>query len=100
MHYITTPLRGVLCAWPTNCRGSNRRHRGPIDATFIVHPINFQFVIPEPPLRGRMDVVKAESDNGGAQNALTLQISSGGERKNITLLGKVLQTHKGFVLEG
>ena len=48
---------------------------------------NFQFVIPEPPLRGRMDIIASESDQPTNQDALQLQIKSQGQTKNITVLG-------------
>jgi len=48
---------------------------------------NFQFVIPEPPLRGRMDIIAAESDQPTNQDALQLTITSGGETQSLTVLG-------------
>ena len=49
---------------------------------------NFQFVIPEPALRGKFDIVKSDIQNEVLQNALTLQVTSKGESEVITLLGK------------
>ena len=48
---------------------------------------NFQFVIPEPALRGKFDIVKSDIQNEVLQNALTLQVTSKGESEVITLLG-------------
>ena len=48
---------------------------------------NFQFVIPEPALRGKFDIVKAEDQSDAIQNALSLEVSSNGEVELITLLG-------------
>ena len=88
MHYITTPFAGSFMRMADQLQGEvTADTEAPLMLRSLYTLSNFQFVIPEPPLRGRMDVVKAESDDGSAQNALTLQISSGGERKNITLLG-------------
>ena len=53
---------------------------------------NFQFVIPEPALRGRFDIVKADGESAEKQNALQLAISTEGEEQQITLLGG-----KGFI---
>ena len=48
---------------------------------------NFQFVIPEPALRGKFDIVKADSQSEVLQNALRLQVTSMGESEIVTLLG-------------
>jgi cytochrome c-type biogenesis protein CcsB len=48
---------------------------------------NFQFVIPEPALRGKFDIVKSEEPVEAIQNALRLEIGSKGETEIITLLG-------------
>ena len=39
---------------------------------------NFQFVIPEPVLRGKFEVVEADSDQGQTQDALFLEVNSNG----------------------
>ena len=48
---------------------------------------NFQFVIPEPALRGKFDIVKADNQSEVLQNALRLQVTSMGESEIVTLLG-------------
>ena len=48
---------------------------------------NFQFVIPEPVLRGKFDIVKADSDQGQVQDALFLEVNSDGVSKKLSLLG-------------
>ena len=48
---------------------------------------NFQFVIPEPALRGKFDIVKADSQGESVQNALRLEVQSQGESEVVTLLG-------------
>jgi cytochrome c-type biogenesis protein CcsB len=48
---------------------------------------NFQFVIPEPALRGKFDIVKAETQGEAVQNALRLEVSTSEETRLITLLG-------------
>ena len=48
---------------------------------------NFQFVIPEPALRGKFDIVKTDSQSEVLQNALRLQVTSMGESEIVTLLG-------------
>jgi cytochrome c-type biogenesis protein CcsB len=48
---------------------------------------NFQFVIPEPALRGKFDIIKSEEPSESIQNALRLEVASEGETEIITLLG-------------
>ena len=48
---------------------------------------NFQFVIPEPVLRGKFDIVQAEEQPNARQDALRLQISAKGQTKTVSLLG-------------
>jgi cytochrome c-type biogenesis protein CcsB len=44
-------------------------------------------VIPEPALRGKFDIVKADNQGQAIQNALRLEVSSQGAQEMITLLG-------------
>ena len=48
---------------------------------------NFQFVIPEPVLRGSFDIVKADQEDGQQQDAIKLEIKTNGTSKIINLLG-------------
>ncbi|MFD1096058.1 cytochrome c biogenesis protein CcsA [Salegentibacter chungangensis] len=48
---------------------------------------NIQFVIPEPAMKGRYDVVKTEEKLDTQPDALSLKVSSQGESKTVTLLG-------------
>ena len=48
---------------------------------------NFQFVIPEPVLRGKFDIVEAEQQGNARQDALRLEIASGNETAVVSLLG-------------
>ena len=48
---------------------------------------NFQFVIPEPVLRGKFDIVQAEENNNVQQNALRLNVNVGEASQVVTLLG-------------
>jgi cytochrome c-type biogenesis protein CcsB len=45
------------------------------------------FVVPEPPVRGKYGVVAAEEDEPTNSSALLLEVSSGGESKQVELLG-------------
>ena len=48
---------------------------------------NFQFVIPDPPLRGNLGVIKSADEKITKQDALFLSITSEGETKKINLIG-------------
>jgi len=48
---------------------------------------NFQFVIPDPALRGKFDFVKSSLENKNSQNLLRLKISSASISKTVDLLG-------------
>ena len=48
---------------------------------------NFQFVIPDPPLRGNLGVIKSADEQITKQDALFLSITSEGETKKISLIG-------------
>ena len=48
---------------------------------------NFQFVIPEPVLRGKFDIVKADENQASQQDALRLEIKTDGKSELITVLG-------------
>ena len=48
---------------------------------------NFQFVIPDPPLRGNLGVIKSSDEQTTKQDALFLSITSEGETKKINLIG-------------
>ena len=47
----------------------------------------FQFVIPEPPLRGKFDWVKATDSSQGGQDALRLDLQTAGEKASVTVSG-------------
>ena len=48
---------------------------------------NFQFVIPDPPLRGNLGVIKSADEQITKQDALFLSITSEGETKKINIIG-------------
>ena len=48
---------------------------------------NFRFVIPEPMLRGRFDIVQAETEGPVQQDALQLNVTVGDQSQTVTLLG-------------
>ena len=48
---------------------------------------SFQFVIPDPPLRGNLGVIKSTDEQKTKQDALFLSVTSEGETKKINLIG-------------
>ena len=48
---------------------------------------NFQFVIPDPPLRGNLGVIKSADEQSKKQDALFLSVTSEGETKDVTVFG-------------
>ncbi len=46
-----------------------------------------QFVIPEPVVKGKYEVVSTKGKQNNQPNALTLNVSSGGETKTVTVMG-------------
>ncbi|TVZ27772.1 cytochrome c-type biogenesis protein CcsB [Gillisia sp. Hel_I_86] len=46
-----------------------------------------QFVVPEPMARGNYDIIPTEEKAPNQLNAVTLKVTTGGESKNITMLG-------------
>ncbi|MDX1721122.1 MAG: cytochrome c biogenesis protein ResB, partial [Salegentibacter mishustinae] len=48
---------------------------------------NMQFVIPEPVVKGKYDIVRTPEKADGQSDALTLRVSSEGESKTVTLMG-------------
>ena len=48
---------------------------------------NYQFVIPEPVLRGKFDVVKLDQEQENLQDLLKVRVGVGGEFKEVNLLG-------------
>ena len=48
---------------------------------------NMQFVIPEPVIKGEYDIVPTKPKNKDDMDAVTVNVSSGGESQTVTLLG-------------
>ncbi len=59
----------------------------PLQLRSLYNLKGFQFVIPEPPLRGNFDWIKSEDGTGEGQDALQLQLSSNGIQKSLTVVG-------------
>ena len=88
MYTIESPFSGQFMRMADQFQGNLTADEiSPLELRSLYTLPNFQFVIPEPALRGRFDIVKADPELGSQQNALLLEVSSMGETSKVTLLG-------------
>jgi len=88
MYTIESPFSGQFMRMSDQFQGNLTADEiSPLELRSLYSLPNFQFVIPEPALRGRFDIVKADPQSGVQQNALLLEVSSMGEASKVTLLG-------------
>ena len=89
LHYITSPFAGGFMRMADQFQGSLTAYtEQDLQLRSLYSLPNFQFVIPDPPLRSRIDLIPNE--NGGqetGQDALKLNIQTAGVAQLITLLG-------------
>ena len=88
LHYITTPFDGTYLRMADQQSGSVQKDtEQELQLRSLYNLQGFQFVIPEPPLRGKFDWVKSEEGAAGVQDALRLQVATSGKSEAITVLG-------------
>ena len=88
LHYITTPFDGTYLRMADQQTGTVQNgEEQELQLRSLYNLKGFQFVIPEPPLRGKFDWVKSEEGAPGVQDALKLNVVSNGENSSITVLG-------------
>ena len=88
LYTIESPFSGQFMRMADQFQGSlEADQEAPLQLRSLYTLPNFQFVIPEPALRGNFDIVKADNPGESQQNALRLEVSSRGETELITLLG-------------
>lgn len=88
LHYITTPFDGTYLRMADQQSGTVQQGvEQELQLRSLYNLKGFQFVIPEPPLRGKFDWVKSEQGAPGVQDALKLNVVSKGENSSITVLG-------------
>ena len=88
LYFITSPFEGEYMRMADQFKGTLKADlESPLQLRSLYTLPNFQFVIPEPALRGKFDIVKAENQSNAIQNALRLEVSSQGEVESVTLLG-------------
>ena len=88
LYSINSPFSGEFIRMSDQFRGNLKSDiETPLQFRSLYSIPNFQFVIPEPALRGKLDIVKADTQGESIQNALRLELQSNGESQSITLLG-------------
>ena len=88
LYTIESPFAGSFMRMADQMSGElNANTEMPLQFRSLYTLPNFQFVIPDPALRGRFELVKADSQQEAQQNALKLQIATQGATQAVTLLG-------------
>ena len=88
LYTIKSPFSGKFMRMADQFEGDiEAETKTPLQLRSLYTLPNFQFVIPEPALRGRIDIVKADNQGEAVQNALRLKVESKGDFDTITLLG-------------
>ena len=88
LYTINSPFTGQFMRMADQYQGELEADtESPLQLRSLYTLPNFQFVIPEPALRGTFDIVKADTQGESVQNALRLEVVSQGEREVVTLLG-------------
>ena len=88
LHFITTPFDGSYLRMADQQSGNVQENvEEPLQLRSLYNLKGFQFVIPEPPLRGNFDWIKSEDGTGEGQDALQLKLSSNGIQQSLTVVG-------------
>ena len=88
MHYISTPFEGTFLRMADQQSGKvTQGVEQELQLRSLYNLEGFQFVIPEPPLRGKFDWVKATDSSQGGQDALRLDLQTAGEKASVNVSG-------------
>ncbi|MDA9852180.1 cytochrome c biogenesis protein ResB, partial [Flavobacteriaceae bacterium] len=88
LYTINSPFSGQFMRMADQFQGVlDAETESPLQLRSLYTLPNFQFVIPEPALRGKFDIVKADTQGESVQNALRLEVQSQGQSEIVTLLG-------------
>tara|TARA_S200000501_G_scaffold265575_1_gene249283 strand:+ start:2930 stop:6067 length:3138 start_codon:yes stop_codon:yes gene_type:complete len=88
VYFISSPFSGNYMRMADQFKGNLPADKEvPLQLRSLYSLPNFQFVIPEPALRGVFDFVKADPSNQNVPNVLHLELATLGERKKISLVG-------------
>jgi cytochrome c-type biogenesis protein CcsB len=87
-YFVSSPFEGTFMRMADQFEGKLIKDSiQPLQLRSLYALPNFQFVIPEPVLRGKFDIVKADEEVAGQQDALRLEIKTGDTTELITVLG-------------
>jgi cytochrome c-type biogenesis protein CcsB len=88
LYYIESPFSGTFMRMADQFKGEIvENNEQELLFRSLYNVSNFQFVIPDPPLRGNFGIVKSDDELSNKQDALYLSISSKGETKKIGIMG-------------
>jgi len=103
LYTLNSPFEGQFMRMADQFQGTlNSNEESPLQLRSLYTIPGFQFVIPEPALRGKFDIVKAETQQEAVQNALRVEVQTGSTSELVTLLGGkgVVNDPKKVTLEG
>ncbi len=87
-YFIQSPFEGSFMRMADQFQGLVFKDSvQPLMLRSLYQTAGMQFVIPEPVIRGRYDVVPIEVKDKGQQDALIMNVSTNGETKEVKLLG-------------
>jgi len=87
-YFVSSPFEGTFMRMADQFEGNLVKDSiQPLQLRSLYELPNFQFVIPEPVLRGKFDIVKADENQASQQDALRLEIKTDGKSELITVLG-------------
>ena len=87
-YYISSPFAGSFMRMADQMQGELPAEEEVLLQLRSLYSLpNFQFVIPEPALRGFFDFVKAEPNSQGGQNVLQLQVATANQKEQVSILG-------------
>ncbi len=87
-YFITSPFAGSFMRMADQFQGElTTEVQQPLQLRSLYSLPNFQFVIPEPVLRGKFDIVQAEEQPNAQQDALRLKVTANGQSQVVSLLG-------------
>lgn len=87
-YFITSPFAGSFMRMADQFQGDlPAEERENLQLRSLYSLPNFQFVIPDPVLRGKFDIVEAEEQANARQDALRLVVRTAGKEEVVSLLG-------------
>ena len=92
-YFINSPFEGEFMVMSTQAQGELiTNSTQPLELRSLYQIPGFQFVFPEPPLRGVFDIVDVLESDGAQEDVLVVDVKYKGEVREVSLLGG-----KGFV---